>query len=120
MAVIRDITERKQAQAALERERRTLTHMLQASDHERQLIAYDIHDGLAQQLAGAMMQFQVYDHLKDTKPARGRRRLMTRGMSHAAAGPRRGPAVDQRRAAADPRRVGRHRRHRPPGPRPGL
>jgi PAS domain S-box-containing protein len=66
--VMADITELKQAQKALERERRTLEHMLQASDHERQLIAYDIHDGLAQELAGAIMQFQVYDQFKDTKP----------------------------------------------------
>ena len=36
MAVIRDITERKQAQEALERERQSLWRMLQASDHERQ------------------------------------------------------------------------------------
>ena len=64
LALFRDVTERRQAQAALQRERRTLKHMLRASDHERQLIAYDIHDGLAQQLAGAIMQFQVYDHLR--------------------------------------------------------
>lgn len=62
----RDITERRRAQAALERERRTLEHMLQASDHERQLIAYDIHDGLAQQIAGALMQFDTFQHLKET------------------------------------------------------
>jgi len=66
--IVRDITERKQAQAALERERQTLKHLLQSSDHERQLIAYEIHDGLAQQLAGASMQFQTYWHLKDAKP----------------------------------------------------
>jgi PAS domain S-box-containing protein len=68
MAVIRDITERKKAEEALERERRTLQHLLRASDHERQLIAYDIHDGLAQQLAGAIMQFQICEYQKDTKP----------------------------------------------------
>ena len=68
VAVIRDITERKRAQEALLRERRTLKHMLQASDHERQLIAYDIHDGLAQELAAAIMQFDAFDHLKETKP----------------------------------------------------
>ncbi len=66
--VVTDITERKKAHEALERERRTLKHMLRASDHERQLIAYDIHDGLAQQLAGAIMQFEVFDHLKEAKP----------------------------------------------------
>ena len=68
MAVIRDITERKRAEETLQKEHRTLKHLLQSSDHERQLIAYEIHDGLAQQLAGAIMQFQTYAHLKDKKP----------------------------------------------------
>ena len=68
LALFRDVTERRQAQAALHREQRTLEHMLQASDHERRLIAYDIHDGLAQELAAAIMQFQVYEQFKDTKP----------------------------------------------------
>ena len=67
-SVGRDITERKQAQEALENEHRTLKHLLQSSDHERQVIAYEIHDGLAQQLAGAIMQFDAYAHQKDSKP----------------------------------------------------
>jgi signal transduction histidine kinase len=65
--VISDITEWKRAEAALRREKQTLRHLLQSSDHERQLIAYEIHDGLAQQLAGALMQFEVFAHLKDTQ-----------------------------------------------------
>ncbi len=65
-----EITDMKRTHEALLRERRTLKHMLQASDHERQLIAYDIHDGLAQQLAGAVMQFEVFDHHKETTPKR--------------------------------------------------
>ncbi len=72
-AVFRDITERKHAQEALGRERRTLERLLQASDHERQLIAYEIHDGLAQELAGAMVQFQIYDHQKEAAPGDARR-----------------------------------------------
>jgi PAS domain S-box-containing protein len=64
----RDITERKQAQEALQQQHRTLKHLLQSSDHERQIIAYDIHDGLAQQLAGAIMQFQIFEHAKETNP----------------------------------------------------
>jgi PAS domain S-box-containing protein len=68
ISFFRDITERKKAQDALEKEHRTLRHLLRSSDHERQLIAYEIHDGLAQQLAGAIMQFQTYAHLKATKP----------------------------------------------------
>jgi len=72
MAVIRDITERKQVQVALERERQTLIHMLRASDHERQTIAYDMHDGLTQQLAAASMQFQTHEHLKDHAPGKAK------------------------------------------------
>ncbi len=68
ISFFRDVTERRQARIALERERRTLKHMLQASDHERQLISYDIHDGLAQALAGAIMQFQIYAHARQANP----------------------------------------------------
>jgi PAS domain S-box-containing protein len=64
----REVDERKQAEESLLRERRTLEYMLRASDHERQVIAYDIHDGLAQELAGAIMQFETYDRVKDTRP----------------------------------------------------
>lgn len=63
-----DVTERRLAQELLQREHQTLKHLLESSDHERQLIAYEIHDELAQQLAGAIMQFETYAHLKDKKP----------------------------------------------------
>ena len=68
VSFFRDITERKQAQEALERERQSLWRMLQASDHERQTISYEIHDGLAQYLAAAGMQLQVFDGLRESNP----------------------------------------------------
>ena len=63
-----DITDRKRAEEALERERQSLWRMLQASDHERQTISYEIHDGLAQYLSGATMQFQAHDALRENSP----------------------------------------------------
>lgn len=63
-----DITDRKRAEEALERERQSLWRMLQASDHERRIISYEIHDELAQYLAGAVMQFQSYDALRESSP----------------------------------------------------
>lgn len=68
LALFRDVTERKHAEEKLERERHSLWHMLQASDHERQIISYEIHDGLAQHLAAATMQFEGYTALKDNAP----------------------------------------------------
>ncbi len=68
VAIVRDITARKKAQEALEREKQSLWHMLQASDHERQIISYEIHDGLAQYLGAAGMQLQCYDALREKSP----------------------------------------------------
>ena len=72
VALTQDVTERKLAEESLEQERRTLWQMLQASDHERQLIAYEIHDSLAQQLTAAIMQFQAYEHLRSLHPDKAR------------------------------------------------
>ena len=74
-AILRDVAERHEAQAALERERQSLWKMLQASDHERQIISYEIHDGLAQYLAAALMQFQSHDVRKNNSSERSEESL---------------------------------------------
>jgi PAS domain S-box-containing protein len=68
--VIADITSLRATQEILQRERENLWQMLRSSDQERQMIAYEIHDGLTQQLAGALLQFQSYEYQKDLHPAR--------------------------------------------------
>ncbi len=72
-----DITERRQAREVLERERQSLWHMLQASDHERQLISCEIHDGLAQYLAAAWTQFQTCDAKRKIAPREAREAYRT-------------------------------------------
>ena len=64
-AVIRDMTAEVEAEAALERERDTLKRLLEAYDRERKLIAYEIHDGLAQYIGGATMQLQALMNLPE-------------------------------------------------------
>jgi signal transduction histidine kinase len=73
LALFRDISERRKAEEALERDRRTLEHLFRSTDHERRLIAYEIHDGLAQLLAGAIMQFDTFAHLKEKKSKEAQR-----------------------------------------------
>ena len=77
LGIFRDVTERLQAEDDLNEERQSLVRMLQASDHERQIISYDIHDGLAQYLAAAGMHFQVYDSVKETSPDEARKAYET-------------------------------------------
>jgi PAS domain S-box-containing protein len=72
-----EIQERIRAEEALRHERRTLQHLLRSSDHERQLISYEIHDGLAQYLAGAIMQLQAYAFSKSTNAERAAKAFET-------------------------------------------
>lgn len=59
-----EVQERTRAEEALRREHETLQQLLRSSDHERRLIAYEIHDGLAQQLAAATMYFETYESVR--------------------------------------------------------
>lgn len=57
-AVITDITDLKRVEEDLLAEQQALRRMVLASDHERSLITYELHDGVAQQLLAALMLFQ--------------------------------------------------------------
>src|SRR5262249_34964048 len=58
-----DITHRKMAEEQLKRERELLQRLLDLQERERQLVAYDIHDGLVQYLTGGLL------HLEAAEPA---------------------------------------------------
>ena len=62
MAVCRSILPLKESERTLQRERTVLRRLLEIQEQERQLVSYEIHDGLAQYLAGAMMQLQSLEH----------------------------------------------------------
>jgi PAS domain S-box-containing protein len=51
----REVKKRQEAHEALRREQQHLRRLLELHDHERRLISFEIHDGLAQDLAGAIM-----------------------------------------------------------------
>jgi PAS domain S-box-containing protein len=64
----RDITGRKQMEEALDGERRLLRKMLDMQEQDRKLVAYEIHDGLAQQLAAALFKLQSINEFRDSDP----------------------------------------------------
>ena len=53
-----DITERKESEQKLEKERKFLSRLLDLNDRDRQLIAYEIHDGIVQDMSGSLMFFE--------------------------------------------------------------
>lgn len=104
LGLVRDITERKAAMEALQREQEALRKLLAADDRERQLIAYDIHDGLTQFLVAASMNFEAYEGrlASDGEEAESAyqigRRLLQEGISEARrlSGSLRPPTIDER------------------------
>lgn len=54
----REVLRRVEVEKSLQQEKRLLHRLFQSSDHERQMIAYEIHDGLAQHLTAASMHLQ--------------------------------------------------------------
>ncbi len=57
-----DITNRKIAEDSLERERRLLRRLLDLHERDRQLTAYEIHDGMVQDLTAAVMFMEASAH----------------------------------------------------------
>jgi PAS domain S-box-containing protein len=55
-----EIKERRQAEEQLLKEQRYLQYVLELQDRDRQMVSYEIHDGLVQQLAAAIMQLEVF------------------------------------------------------------
>jgi len=60
MIICSDVTERKRAADIVRKEQERLRRLLDMYERDRQLVAYEIHDGLAQPLAGSLMNFEAF------------------------------------------------------------
>ena len=58
-----EVEERRHAEERLLKERRYLRYLLEVQDRDRQMVSYEIHDGLVQQLAAAIMQLEMFGQL---------------------------------------------------------
>jgi signal transduction histidine kinase len=61
--------QKSEVSLAVAQERQALRKLMAASDREWQRISYEIHDGLIQQLAGAIMQLQSFESLRVEQPS---------------------------------------------------
>jgi PAS domain S-box-containing protein len=60
IVVATDITQQKTTEEQLVRERQLLKRLLDLQERERQLTAYEIHDGLVQYLTGGLMHLEAF------------------------------------------------------------
>jgi signal transduction histidine kinase len=70
-----DVTEQREAEEALKDKERALRQLLDLHERDRQLMAYELHDGFCQQLTAAMMKLQAYQHLRKVDPEEGEKQF---------------------------------------------
>jgi PAS domain S-box-containing protein len=61
VAITQDITARKQAEDTLHKEQEFLRGLIKSNERDRQLMAYEIHDGLVQYITGAVWQLEALE-----------------------------------------------------------
>jgi PAS domain S-box-containing protein len=59
LLICTDVTEKKIAAEAVAKEQQSLRRMLELLERDRALVAFEIHDGFAQQLTGALLNFEA-------------------------------------------------------------
>jgi PAS domain S-box-containing protein len=59
LGIMLDVTERRSYAERLKSERRLLRRLLELNERDRQLIAYEIHDGFVQDVTGAILHLQA-------------------------------------------------------------
>jgi PAS domain S-box-containing protein len=68
MVICTDVSQQKKALDAVAKEQQLLRQLLDLHERDRQVMAYEIHDGFAQQLTAAMYGFQAFQRLREEMP----------------------------------------------------
>jgi PAS domain S-box-containing protein len=65
MIISTDLTAEKKAAQAVLREQQLLRRLIDLSERERKYLSYEIHDGFAQQITGALFHVEAYKRLRE-------------------------------------------------------
>lgn len=68
MIICTDVTEERRANKAVCREQDLLRQLIELHERDRKVLAFELHDGFAQQLTGAMMSLEVASRLTASTP----------------------------------------------------
>lgn len=72
IVICTDVTEQRRAEAAVRQEQDLLRRLLEVHERDRQLLAFELHDGFAQQLTGALLNFEAAAQAEGTDLERAR------------------------------------------------
>ena len=75
MVICTDVTERRRTERAVRKEQELLRQLLELHERDRKLLAFELHDGFAQQLTGAKLNLEAGTQLLATDPEQARESL---------------------------------------------
>ena len=68
MIICSDVTEERRANEAVRKEQDLLRQLIELHERDRKVLAFELHDGFAQQLTGAMMSLEAASRLATSTP----------------------------------------------------
>jgi PAS domain S-box-containing protein len=75
MAICTDITERKKAAQAILDEQKLLRRLIDLQERERRFLSYEIHDGFAQQITGALFHLDAFKRSRGNDDSQAEKNL---------------------------------------------
>ncbi len=66
IVICTDITEKKQAAEAIQKEQQLLRRIIELHERDRQITAYEIHDGIAQQVTASLYHLEAFRRMRDS------------------------------------------------------
>jgi PAS domain S-box-containing protein len=66
IGIIENITEQKQSAEAIQKEQQLLRRIIDLHERDRQITAYEIHDGIAQQVTASKFHLEAFQRLRDS------------------------------------------------------
>jgi signal transduction histidine kinase len=77
MIICTNVTERKNAEAAVQKEQELLRQLLELHERDRKLLAFELHDGFAQQLTGAVLNLEAAAQAHASDPGQAEQSFQT-------------------------------------------
>jgi PAS domain S-box-containing protein len=68
LIIANDVTQRKKTEAEVQQKQQLLRELLDLFERDREVLAFELHDGFAQQLTGAMLNLEAYEALHKQDP----------------------------------------------------
>jgi PAS domain S-box-containing protein len=77
VGVVEDITEKKLAAQTIQNEQQLLRRIIDLHERDRQITAYEIHDGIAQQVTAALLHLEAFRRLSESDAENAEKSLET-------------------------------------------